>query len=132
MSDAPRASVRLLRDALVERGHDGGLLLFREALGRRLGEHARVAAEKLRLEAKHGHEDAPEDGIGAVEHLCGIEPMSLRRRAILTAPTRHDGQYIRSLEFLVSCPPEIAWHVLGYWRCQYPIATQFVDQLGFR
>ena len=36
--------------------------------------------------------------------------------------------YIRSLEFLVRCPPEIAWHVLGYWRCQYPADTPFYDQ----
>ena len=39
--------------------------------------------------------------------------------------------YIRSLDFLVRCPPEIAWHVLGYWRCQYPIETSIIDQLGF-
>ena len=35
--------------------------------------------------------------------------------------------YIRSLDFLVRCPPEIAWHVLSYWRCQY---TPFTDYLG--
>ena len=38
---------------------------------------------------------------------------------------------IRSLEFLVRCPPEIAWHVLGYWRCQYPVDTYRIDHLGF-
>ena len=58
--------------------------------------------------------------------------LAQRRRAILTAPTRHDGQYIRSLGFLVRCPPEIAWQILGYWRCQYPVDTQLIDQLGFR
>ena len=61
-----------------------------------------------------------------------LRSLALRGRAILTAPTRHDGQYIRSLGFLVRCPPEIAWHVLGYWRCQYPADTQLIDQLGFR
>ena len=66
------------------------------------------------------------------EEVLRLLILAQRRRAILTAPTRHDGQYIRSLSFVVRCPPEIAWHVLGYWRCQYPIATQFVDQLGFR
>ena len=30
---------------------------------------------------------------------------------------RRDGKYIRSLEVLVRCPPEIAWHVLSYWPC---------------
>ena len=40
---------------------------------------------------------------------------------------RRDGKYIRSLDVLVRCPPEIAWHVLGYWRCQY---TPFIYQLG--
>ena len=49
------ASVRLLRNAFVERRHHGGLLLGREALGRLLGEDSRVAAEKLRLQAKHGN-----------------------------------------------------------------------------
>ena len=38
--------------------------------------------------------------------------------------------YIRTLDFLVRCPPEIAWQVLGYWRCQYPVDTQFIDDLG--
>ena len=56
--------------------------------------------------------------------------LAQRRRAILTAPPRHAGQYIRSLGFLVRCPPEIAWHVLGYWRCQYTADTQLIDQLG--
>ena len=64
--------------------------------------------------------------------ILRLRSLAQRRRAVLPSATRHDGQYIRSLEFLVRCPPEIAWHVLGYWRCQYPIATQFVDQLGFR
>ena len=27
------------------------------------------------------------------------------------------GKYIRSLDFLVRCPPEIAKHVLSYWPC---------------
>ena len=43
---------------------------------------------------------------------------------------RDDGKYIRSLDVLVRCPPEIAWHVLGFWRCQYPVDTQFIDELG--
>ena len=38
--------------------------------------------------------------------------------------------YIGSLEFLVRCPPEIAWHCLGYWRCQYPVVTSIIDELG--
>ena len=71
--------VRLLGYAFVERGHDGGLLLFREALGRRFREHASIASEELGLEAEYRHEDAAEDGVGAVEDLCGIEPMSRRR-----------------------------------------------------
>ena len=47
--------------------------------------------------------------------------------------------YIRSLDFLVRCPPEIAWHILGYWRCQYPSSAtgtsagdRMIDMLGFR
>ena len=52
---------------------------------------------------------------------------------------------MRSLNCLVRCPPEIAWQILGYWRCQYPeekncrsktrIGMQregIIDQLGFR
>ena len=39
---------------------------------------------------------------------------------------------MRSLDFLVRCPPEIAWQILGYWRCQYPVDTQLIDQLGYR
>ena len=39
--------VRLLRDALVERRHDGGLLLFREALGRLFREHASIATQTI-------------------------------------------------------------------------------------
>ena len=58
--------------------------------------------------------------------------LGLRRRAVLPSATRHDGQYIRSLDFLVRCPPEIAWQILGYWRCQYPVDTQLIDQLGYR
>ena len=38
----------------------------------------------------------------------------------------------RSLDFLVRCPPEIAWQILGYWRCQYPVETDMIDQLGYR
>ncbi len=30
---------------------------------------------------------------------------------------RRDGKYIRSLDVLVRCPPEVAWHVLSYWPC---------------
>ena len=62
-----------------------------------------------------------------------LRSLAQRRRAILlAAPTCHyEYPYIRSLDFLVRCPPEIAWHVLGYWRCQYPVDTPFIDQLGF-
>ena len=50
------------------------------------------------------------------------------RAGFLPSTTRHyDYAYIRSLQFLVRCPPEIAWHVLGYWRCQY---TPFIGELG--
>ena len=61
-----------------------------------------------------------------------LRSLALRRRAVLPSATRHDGQYIRSLDFLVRCPPEIAWQILGYWRCQYPVDTQLIDQLGYR
>ena len=64
--------VRLLGYAFVERGHDGGLLLFREALGRLLGEDARVAAEKLRLEAEDWNQNPPEDGVRADKVLVFI------------------------------------------------------------
>ena len=66
------------------------------------------------------------------EEVLRLLILAQRRRAILTAPTRHDGQYIRSLGFLVRCPPEIAWQILGYWRCQCPVDTQLIDQLGYR
>ena len=53
---------------------------------------------------------------------------SPRRAVFLPSTTRHyDYAYTRSLQFLVRCPPEIAWHVLGFWRCQY---TPFNDYLG--
>ena len=47
-----------------------------------------------------------------------LRSLALRRRAVfLPSTTRHyDYAYIRSLQFLVRCPPEIAWHVLGYWH----------------
>ena len=61
-----------------------------------------------------------------------LRSLALRRRAVLPSATHHDGQYIRSLDFLVRCPPEIAWQTLGYWRCQYPVDTQLIDQLGYR
>ena len=76
-----------------------------------------------------------------------LRSLALRRRAFLLPATtrRHDNPYIRSLSFLVRCPPEIAWQILGYWRCQYPeekncrrktrIGMQrggIIDQLGFR
>ena len=61
-----------------------------------------------------------------------LRSLALRRRAVLPSATRHDGQYIRSLDFLVRCPPEIAWQILGYWRCQYPVETDMIDQLGYR
>ena len=40
--------------------------------------------------------------------------------------------YIGSLQFLVRCPPEIAWQILGYWRCQYPVEADMIDELGYR
>jgi len=49
-------------------------------------------------------------------------------RAVVAAYIR--SLEFRSLEFLVRCPPEIAWHCLGYWRCQYPADTQFIEDLG--
>ncbi len=63
-----------------------------------------------------------------------LRSLALRRRAVLPSATRHDGQYIRSLDFLVRCPPEIAWQILGYWRCHYPDETGMIDrdQLGYR
>ena len=63
-----------------------------------------------------------------------LRSLALRRRAVfLPSTTRHyDYAYIRSLQFLVRCPPEIAWHILGYWRCQYPVETDMIDQLGYR
>ena len=74
-----------------------------------------------------------------------LRSLALRRRAVLPSATRHNGANMRSLNFLVRCPPEIAWHILGYWRCRYPeekncrrktrIGMQrggIIDQLGFR
>ncbi len=59
--------------------------------------------------------------------ILRLRSLALRRRAVLPRATRHNGPNMRSLEFLVRCPPEIAWHILGYWRCQY---TPFIYQLG--
>ena len=63
-----------------------------------------------------------------------LRSLALRRRAVFLPSTilRYDHPYIRSLAFLVQCPPEIAWQILGYWRCQYPVDTQLIDQLGYR
>jgi len=68
------------------------------------------------------------------EEVLRLRSLAQRRRAVFHPSTtrRYDYPYIRSLEFLVRCPPEIAWHVLGYWRCQYPVATDMIDQLGYR
>ena len=73
-----------------------------------------------------------------------LRSLALRRRAVLPSATRHNGANMRSLSFLVRCPPEIAWQILGYWRCRYPeekncrrktrIGMQrggIIDQLGF-
>ena len=54
------------------------------------------------------------------------------REAVATVETR-DGSRgtcsaARTRPTVVRCPPEIAWHVLGYWRCQYPADTPFYDQ----
>ena len=64
--------------------------------------------------------------------ILRLRSLALRRRAVFLPATtrRYDYPYIRSLEFLVRCPPEIAWHCLGYWRCQYPADTQFIEDLG--
>ena len=68
--------------------------------------------------------------------IMRLRSLALRRRAVfLPSTTRHyDYAYIRSLQFLVRCPPEIAWQILGYWRCQYPAEpeTDMIDQLGYR
>ena len=61
----------------------------------------------------------------------GSDILALRRRAVVPSATRHDGPHIRSLDFLVRCPPEIAWQILGYWRCHYPVDTHLIDRLGF-
>jgi len=65
-----------------------------------------------------------------------LRSLALRRRAVLHPSTtrRYDYPYIRSLAFLVRCPPEIAWQILGYWRCQYPAEpeTDMIDLLGYR
>ena len=67
--------------------------------------------------------------------ILRLRSLALRRRANLRR-LRHDDTYTRSLSFLVRCPREIFWHVLGYWRCQYPDLPMhqqgIVDQLGFR
>ena len=65
--------------------------------------------------------------------ILRLRSLALRRRAVFLPATtrRYDYPYIRSIEFLVRCPPEIAWHILGYWRCQYPVDTHLIDQLGF-
>ena len=54
--------------------------------------------------------------------------------SVLPSATRHNGPNMRSLSFLVRCPPEIAWKILGYWRCHYPDETGMIDrdQLGYR
>jgi hypothetical protein len=51
-----------------------------------------------------------------------LRSLAQRRRAVFLPSTilRYDYLHIRSLAFLVQCPPEIAWHILSYWRCQYP------------
>ena len=63
-----------------------------------------------------------------------LRSLALRRRAVLPSATRHNGPNMRSLSFLVRCPPEIAWQILGYWRCHYPDETGMIDrdQLGYR
>ena len=66
------------------------------------------------------------------EEVLRLRSLAQRGRAgFLPSTTRHyDYAYIRSLQFLVRCPPEIAWQILGYWRCQYPIETSIIDDLG--
>ena len=66
-----------------------------------------------------------------------LRSLAQRRRAVFLPSTtrRYDYAYIRSLQFLVRCPPEIAWHILGYWRCQYPSSATGKSAgywLGFR
>ena len=64
--------------------------------------------------------------------IMRLRSLALRRRAVLLPSTtrRYDYPYIRTLDFLVRCPPEIAWHILGFWRCQYPVVTSIIDDLG--
>ena len=71
---------------------------------------------------------------GSRAKVLRLRSLALRQRAVFLPSTilRYDHPYIRSLDFLVRCPPEIAWHVLGYWRCQYPSETGMIDQLGYR
>ena len=76
-------SQRLLGCTLVERRHDGGLLLLREALGRLLGEHAGVAAQELGFQAEDGHEDAAEDRVGACVESTSRRWRDDRRRGDL-------------------------------------------------
>ena len=61
-----------------------------------------------------------------------LRSLALRRRAVLPSATRHNGPNMRSLSFLVRCPPEIAWQILGYWRCQYPAEADMIYPLGYR
>ena len=66
------------------------------------------------------------------DEVLRLRSLAQRRRAVFLPSTtrRYDYPYIRSLEFLVRCPPEIAWTVLGFWRCQYPVETSIIDELG--
>jgi len=66
------------------------------------------------------------------EELLRLRSLALRRRAFLRR-SRHDDTDIRSIRFIIRCPPEIAWHILGYWRCQYFYPSPGINaQLGFR
>ena len=71
--------------------------------------------------------------------MATLEDAGRIARHVPSTTRLYDYPYIRSLEFLVRCPPEIAWHVLGYWRCQYPSSAigtsagdRMIDMLGFR
>ena len=54
---------------------------------------------------------------------------------VLPSPTRHDGQYIPEPRLRrpdVRSRRSPGRHVLGYWRCQYPVDTDMISQLGYR
>ena len=49
--------------------------------------------------------------------LASRRPRAEVLRLMILGSQGRRGKYIRSLDFLVRCPPEIAKHVLSYWPC---------------